>query len=435
MQSPSTVLVTGANGFIGKVVISHLLERRWRAKAMMRSPRPFPAEVIIADMRDEASLRIAMKDVSVVIHLAAAKSDEPDSEDVNVDGARRLVAACRAAGCRRVINISTQSAKIQRKGTYGRTKSGADEVLHGSELDVTTLMPSIVYGEEKSGVFGTILGSIQRWPVIPVLGNGQWLSAPIYVGDVAQAIIACIEHDNTIGKRYDLGGPEQIRFDDLLDKLADSIGLKRSKFHIPFEIGLFAVRVLSSLVPKAPITASNVLGSNQNTDIDIGPARRDFGFNPLGLDTGFRLVLSNDRVSHRAVKSAADREELALDSCILARYLLDVEPPRELQYRYAAACLKLLGDQVDAEWRFVQRHTWALPFIDAGAGLLRPSSGVRKRVFLMAAILEATPLYADFFLAPLPRVPQLVFSMALQGFCCMAKAAVGMFLFMLARRG
>jgi NADH dehydrogenase len=435
MQSPSTVLVTGANGFIGKVIVSHLLERGWRVKAMMRSSRACLAEVSIADMRNEASLRIALKDVAVVVHLAAAKSDEPDSEDINVEGARRLVAACRAAGCRRVINISTQSAKIQRKGIYGRTKSGADEVLHGSELDVTTLMPSIVYGEEKSGVFGTMLSCIRRLPVIPVLGDGRWVSAPIYVGDVAQAIIACIEHDNTIGKRYDLGGPEHIRFDELVDKLAALLSLKRPKFHIPFRIGLFGVRVVSLLLPKTPVTVSNVLGSNQNTDIDIGSARRDFGFNPLDLNTGLQLVLSSGRVSHGAVEPADDREELAVDSCILARYLLDVELPRELQYRYAAACLKLLGDQADVEWRFVQRHTWALPFIDAGAGLLRPSSGVRQRVFLMAAILEATPLYADFFLAPRPRVTHLLLAMILQGMRYVVKVIVGIPIFMFARRG
>jgi hypothetical protein len=146
-------------------------------------------------------------------------------------------------------------------------------------------------------------------------------------------------------------------------------------------------------------------------------------------------VLGDGRISHGAVEPAADREKLTLESRILARYLLEVEPPRELQYRYATACLKLVGDQGDAEWRFVQRHPWALPFIDAGAGLLRRDSAVRQRLFLMSAILETTPLYAEFFLAPLPSVSKILFGMALQGILCAVKMAVGIPLLMFIRRG
>jgi NADH dehydrogenase len=434
MQSTSLVIVTGAGGFIGKVVVAKLLARGWRVRAMVRQPYPLAAETVIGDMRNENSLHSAMKDAQVLVHLAAAKSDQPDSEDTNVGGARRLVAVCKALNCRRIINISTQSVKIQLKGIYAKTKSEADAIWENSGLDVTTLLPSIVYGDEKGGIFGTVLNCLMKLPVIPILGDGRWISAPIYVDDVAEAIIACIEQDNTIGRRYDLGGPEHISFDDFIDKLADLVGLKRPKLHIPFGLALFGIRVLSRFLPKLPITVSNVLGSNQNTDIDIGPARQDFGFNPLDLNTGLRLALKSGGVSHHAVEPAAPSDQLALDSCILARYLLDIELPRDLQCRYAAACLKLLGNHADPEWSFVQRHPWTLPFIDAGAGMLCPDSGVRQRVFLMTAILEATPLYADFFLAPVPRAPQLVFGMALQFVRCAFKVAVGIPLFTFVRR-
>ena len=124
-------------------------------------------------MRDECSLRQAVAQVAVVVHLAAAKSDEPDSEDVNVRGAERLMKVCQAAGCDRIINISTQSAEIARKGIYARTKSAAEKIFHNSDLQVTTLRPSVVYGEEESGVFGTVLKFVRRLPVVPVLGDGD----------------------------------------------------------------------------------------------------------------------------------------------------------------------------------------------------------------------------------------------------------------------
>src|SRR6266850_86134 len=190
MNGVPTVLVTGAGGFIGRNVVARLLQRVCRVKAMVRRPEAseeFPKsdrlEVVQADMRNAEALCRTVCDTNAVVHLAAAKADENDSEEINVGGARHLIAACRAAGCARVVNISTQSAKIPRKGRYARTKSEADEVFHSSGLAVTTLLPSIVYGDETSGVFGAVLGFVQKLPVVPVLGDGRWISAPIYVGD------------------------------------------------------------------------------------------------------------------------------------------------------------------------------------------------------------------------------------------------------------
>lgn len=430
----SSVLVTGATGFIGKDLVSHLLECEWRVKAMSRNgPGSLPLserlEFVQADMRDELSLRRAVSGVSVVVHLAAAKSDEADSQDINVHGAERLARLCLAEGCLRLINVSTQSVGIARKGAYARTKSAAEKIFRDSELHVTTLRPSLVYGEEKSGVFGVVLNFVRRLPAVPVLGDGQWISAPVYVGDVSRSIIGCIENDCTIGKTYSIGGPRLVTFDELIDRIGAAIGVQRRKIHFPFALSLWATQIITTLWAECPITVSNVLGSNQNVDIDIGSARRDFGFDPLPLERGLALVLGTrgDLVDEPDRRAA---EEFSF----ISRYLMDVDPPPELVNRYVAATRKLLGDAAASEWEFVRRHPRLLPYLDAAAGVFSPRSLLRNKILLAAAILEASPAYAEFFLEEREGRFRVLRVLIWQGLRSAVKLAVGVPLLQLARR-
>ena len=128
----------------------------------------------------------------------------------------------------------------------------------------------------------------------------------------------------------------------------------------------------------------------------------------------------------------------AAESILIGRYMLGCEPPRELQERYVVAHHILCNEQgqpaVSPELQFVHRHPWALPFIDAGAGLLQPASVVRKKIFLMTAILEATPVYAEFFLPRREPVLQLLLDLTWQALRGGLKIAIGLPLFLWARR-
>lgn len=300
LQPGDRVLVTGAAGFIGRDLVLYLLERGYAVTALVRPGRPGglgPAPrltVVAGDIRDATVLAAALEGARAVAHLAARKSDEPDSAAVNVGGAEALVAACRAVGVRRIVNVSTQSVKLPRRGTYGETKLRAEQVLHGSGLDVTSLRPSVVYGPDRTGVFARMRRFTERLPVLPVIGDGRWPSRPIHVRDVSRAVVACLEQDATVGEILDVGGPDQVTMDELLDAVAAVTGRRPPRIHVPATLGLLAARVLRRLVAEPPVTESNVLGSTQDTRCDPSRAVALLGFTPVGLREGLERMLDDE---------------------------------------------------------------------------------------------------------------------------------------------
>ena len=423
--------MTGAAGFLGREVARRLLARGYRVRALVRrrsldlsSPE---LEVVAGDIRDAEFIQRAVAGCAAVVHLAAAMQDEADSEDVNVGGAHSIVAACRETGCHRVIVVSTQSVKIERKGTYARTKAAADAVFRASGLYVTVVLPSVVYGESLEGVFGTLHRFVTKLPVVPVLGTGRWRSAPVYVGDVADAIVACLREPASIGHSYDIAGPDTLSLDDLLDAIGKACGVgRRPKVHVPVPIALALARLLALVLQSPPLTQSNVLGSNQDTAIDIASTRQVLSWAPLPLDQGLRRVFPRDH--------AAENAMLWDEAGALGRYLVGADVHPEMRARYVEAHERLLPSTNDRVTAFARRHPASIPFLDAAAGLQGTRPVFRKRVLLMASILQAGPRYADQFLPAAQNRVATVFLLGVAGMWAATRAVIGTPLLLLLQR-
>jgi uncharacterized protein YbjT (DUF2867 family) len=115
-----------------------------------------------------------------------------------------------------------------------------------SELDVTTLKPSIVYGNFKDGVFGTLAKAVKK-PIMPIFGNGNSLFRPIHIEDLAILIDKCLNSKITIGKEYDVGGPNLISFKNIALKIRTiRTGNKKIRFiYLPSKVGLLSAKLFS----------------------------------------------------------------------------------------------------------------------------------------------------------------------------------------------
>ena len=393
----SYLLITGANGFVGKNAVSYFLEKDYRIRALVRKNnnafgRHPNLDVFQGDIKDYSSLLNATYGIDFVIHLAAAKSDESDSYEVNVLGTENLIKACRVNGVKCVVNISTISAKIKHKGLYAKTKDKAEQVVANGGVPFVTLRPSIIYGDTENGILGTLV-RFSRLPLVPVIGSGEQVFAPIHVKDVVKAIEMAFSRLELWGTVYDVGGPDKITFNELINKIGTTINGKKRvrKIHIPVFVGYIVAKLLKVMLKKPPITVSNVLGSSQEADVQTKNFFRDFGFIPMGLNAGLNLVLRN-------CKAELPEKEAR----IMLGYICQNIGVNRYPTKYEKYYLKALSYYKMPTFEFghpIFTHSWLLGPVDAVSRVFYKDSFIQRKLLIATALIECSTSSATALLS------------------------------------
>jgi NADH dehydrogenase len=212
-----SVLILGGSGFVGRALCETLVDR-WEAGPRLRVPtrrlanaqvvQPLPlVDVLQADVHDDAQLDRLLAGCDAVVNLVAIlHGSEAAFEQVHVALPRRLAAACRRQGVRRLIHVSALGADPAGPSRYLRSKGRGEAVLREAGLDLTLLRPSVIFGANDR--FLNLFAQLQAlFPVLPLAGADARFQ-PVWVDDVAAAIATCLERPDTIGQTYECAGPE-----------------------------------------------------------------------------------------------------------------------------------------------------------------------------------------------------------------------------------
>jgi uncharacterized protein YbjT (DUF2867 family) len=290
------ILVTGATGFIGPKVVHGLRARGRDVRCLVRAPgkaaflKAWGCEVVQGAMTDAAGLRRAAAGCDVVVHLVSIIAGRPsDFERVMEQGTRDLVAAAERAGVRRLVLMSALGLDERTKDLvpYYRAKWTMEQEVAASALEHVIFRPSFVFGRD-GGVLPMFVRQVRWSPVTPVVGTGERRLQPIWVEDVAACFAGAVDLPAAAGRTFELGGPEQVTWNELYRRIARVLGRRRRLAHLPVPL-VRAGATVAERLPGAPITRDQLTMLEAGDNVcDPAPAREAFRLALLPLDEQIR---------------------------------------------------------------------------------------------------------------------------------------------------
>lgn len=290
-------VVFGGSGFVGRHVVRALARRGWRVRAAERRPdlagflQPMgvvgQVMPVQANLRYPDSVRSAVQGADLVVNCVAIgfKSGRQTFEAVNVEGARAVAKAAREAGVGRFVHISALGADKGSNSTYARSKAAGAQAVLEEFPDAVILKPSIIFGPEDQ-FFNRFAAMARVAPLMPSIGGAKTKFQPVYVGDVADAVMAAgVDGRATPGAVYELGGPEVSTFRQLLDNTQKWAGRDKGYLYMPFWLAKLSA-LMTVALPNAwrPITVDQV--RLLQVDNVVSPAAISEGRTLAGLGIG-----------------------------------------------------------------------------------------------------------------------------------------------------
>ena len=423
-----SIFVTGAGGFIGQGLIRKLASGADRSVTVLtRRPLPglAPADgkihEVAGDLTDPETYRAALQGCDTVVHLAAVtgRAAPEDYERVNVAGTRALLEACKAAGVRRFLYVSTIAAGYpdQRYYPYAQTKARAEALVRESGLAFAIIRPTLVLGE-SSPIWNTLL-KIAKLPVVPLPEGARAVSVqPVHVDDVVRGIVLLLASGRFDGETLELGGPRPMPFREFLGLSQQALHGKPGRL---VRAPLTPIRGLLALMepaarPLMPVTAGQLsVFANDSTPAGNWLLTQLQADMPSTEETIASLLQSTPSGTGdgrpappptQAERPLSDqaRRVLSEECATFSTYLVGSPPSAYITERYARAA-HVHGLAFDEDFSCFDRATVRLArkgallarCADAYCGLFHRRGVLRRKLIVAAAILEHVAPTSDAF--------------------------------------
>jgi uncharacterized protein YbjT (DUF2867 family) len=294
MATRSVATVFGGSGFIGRYIVKRLAHTGFVVRVAVRDPeralflKPMGAvgQVVplYASLTNEPTVHRAVEGADLVVNTVGILSERRsgDFQRIHAEGAGLVARLAASAGVARLVHISAIGADPNAASRYAATKGIGEAMLREAFAAATILRPSLVFGPEDA-LFNRFAGMARLMPIMPVV-CGDTRFQPVYVGDLADAVMAASARQDAIGVVYELGGPRVWQFRELLAYILKETGRKRRLVDIPIGLARLQARFME-LVPGKPLTRDQLLMLQQdNVAAADMPGLHELGIVPTPVE-------------------------------------------------------------------------------------------------------------------------------------------------------
>ncbi len=301
MQTPTTATVIGGSGFLGRYVVKRLAAQGHIVRVAVRDPesamflkpmgRVGQVVPLYCNVTQDSAVARAVEGAGIVINLVGilAERRAGDFTRLQAEGAGRVARLATDAGVASLIQISAIGADLNSPAKYARTKAEGEAAVRAAFPAATVLRPSLVFGPEDQ-FFNRFGGLARISPFMPVIAGASRFQ-PVYVGDVADAVMQAIERREAAGAIYELGGPRIMTFREILGWILAQTGRHRPLVNVPDA----AARLMAS-IPFSGLTADQLLMLQRDNVADPAlPGLAELGIMPTPIDLIVPLYLARYR--------------------------------------------------------------------------------------------------------------------------------------------
>lgn len=270
------ILVTGSTGFLGTYTIPKLSEEyNGRIRCFVRKTSDVShlkkysnIELVYGSFEDIKTFEAALDGVEALINIASLGFGHgPD-----------IVQSCLNKNIKRAIFISTTAMFTQLNASTKVIRQEAEKAIKESGINYTILRPTMIYGTEKDRNMCRLVKFLNKSPMFPVFGTGEYLQQPIHVEDLADAIVKAYKSNNTSFKAYNLSGKDELSYNEVINTVSQLLNKKVRRVHIPVKPVLLGLSGYEKISKKPILKAEQVLRLNENKNFSHLEAVEDFNF-------------------------------------------------------------------------------------------------------------------------------------------------------------
>ena len=281
------ILVTGATGFTGSIVVPLLLANGWEVACFVRETSDTSClplnkvELEVGDLNDKQSLIAALEGREVLVNIAS----------LGFGTAANLVQAAQQSGLKRAVFFSTTSIYTTLNPDSKAIRLEAERLIMESGIPYTIIRPTMIYGSSKDRNLCKFINFINLSPIFPVFGSGEYQLQPVFVGDLAQAVVSILSTDQTINQAYNLSGGSVLTLNQLVRTISDSLGKRTIILKLPPGPFIWILSLLESAKIKFPIKSEQIQRFNEHKAFSHQKAYNDFGYAPRSFAEGLSIEL------------------------------------------------------------------------------------------------------------------------------------------------